>query len=123
MLVVDDSDTLNDSTTTNSSEPSLQERFLAMKQRRVAAAQRVKAAENAQAHARSDEDKALLRKKFVEQVKSYIGTPYSATKSKVADAPPQRASTPCRVTMLRATSMRDPEPTVPAWRVRRRSSG
>lgn len=63
----------------NDAGPSLQERFEAMRKRRMEAAKRVKAA--AQAGPRSAEVKAALRQKFVERVKSYIGTPYSRSRN------------------------------------------
>jgi len=61
--------------------PSLQERFEAMRSRRCAAAARVKAAERAGANGwRSDVEKQALRERFLSQVRSYIGTPYSAAR-------------------------------------------
>ena len=60
--------------------PSLQERFAAMRARRCKAAARVKAAELAQVNKRSESEKRALRAKFVEQVRSYVGTPYSASR-------------------------------------------
>jgi len=63
-------------------EPSLQERFEAMKKRRQGAAQRVKAAEAARrAPARSATFKQALRERFVTQARSYIGTPYSTLRN------------------------------------------
>ena len=59
--------------------PSLQERFLAMRQRKMQAAARVKAAESAKE--RTPEERAVLRQKFVAQVRSYIGTPYNTAKN------------------------------------------
>ena len=59
---------------------SLQQRFEAMKARRVAAAARVKAAEIAKANKRTDAEKHALRLKFYETVLSYVGTPYSAAR-------------------------------------------
>ena len=62
--------------------PSLQDRFQQMRNRRLAAEARLKAAEAARAAGgRSPESKRQLRERFVEQVKSYIGTPYSSVRN------------------------------------------
>lgn len=51
-----------------------------MRARRCQATARVRAAEIAKNENRTDETKLRLRNKFIEQVRSYIGTPYSATR-------------------------------------------
>ena len=69
----------------SSSEPSLQERFEAMRKRRQAAAGRVRAAEAAKAKgSRTAAAKDALRAKFVKQVSSYVGTPYSAARNETS---------------------------------------
>ena len=66
---------------------SLQARFEAMRQRRIEAQKRVTAAEQAQRKPRrSKAERERLRAKFVKQVRSYIGVPYSKKASGV-DAP------------------------------------
>lgn len=63
-------------------ELSLQQRFEQMRARKQAAAARVKAAENARARGpRPEAAKEVLREKFVTQVRSYVGTPYSAARN------------------------------------------
>jgi len=70
---------------TSGSEMSLQQRFEAMRARRCAAAARVKAAERARLHVRTAAEKAALRRKFVERVRAYVGTPYSAARNPEAE--------------------------------------
>ena len=70
-----------------SDEPSLQQRFEAMRARKQAAAARVKAAEKARANGpRSAAAKAALREKFIAQAQRYIGTPYSEKRNPEVDA-------------------------------------
>ena len=67
---------------------SLQERFESMRLRRMEAQKRVAAADLAKR--KPKRPKAVhdaLRSKFVEQVKSYLGVPYSKKASGVDDAP------------------------------------
>lgn len=64
---------------------SLQQRFEVMRARRCAAAARVKAAESARLRTRTDEERRALRSKFVERVRSYVGTPYSAARNPEAE--------------------------------------
>ena len=67
---------------------SLQARFEAMRQRRREAQKRVDAADQAQRKPkRSQQVRDALRAKFVEQVKSYMGVPYSKKASGIEDAP------------------------------------
>lgn len=70
----------DDSSDSVENAANLQQRFEAMRARRTAAAARVRAAELAQVNKRTTEDKKVLRKKFLEQVQSYVGTPYSAAR-------------------------------------------
>ena len=80
-LVIDDGDAAN------ADGQSLQERFEVMRQRRVAAAQRVKAAEAAKKSApRSDSFKKALRERFVAQARTYVGTPYSAKRNSAMES-------------------------------------
>ena len=80
-LVIDDGDAAN------ADGQSLQERFEVMRQRRVAAAQRVKAAEAAKKSApRSDSFKKALRERFVAQARTYVGTPYSAKRNNAIES-------------------------------------
>ena len=80
-LVIDDGDAAN------ADGQSLQERFEVMRQRRVAAAQRVKAAEAAKKSApRSDSFKKALRERFVAQARTYVGTPYSAKRNSAIES-------------------------------------
>lgn len=70
-----------------SDEPSLQQRFEAMRARKQAAAARVKAAEKARANGpRSAAAKAALREKFIAQAQRYIGTPYSEKRNPEVNA-------------------------------------
>jgi cell wall-associated NlpC family hydrolase len=65
---------------------SLQARFEAMRKRRFGAQSRVKAAAAAKAAGgRTGEAKAALRQKFVAQVRSYLGTPYSASRNPIGE--------------------------------------
>lgn len=63
-------------------ELTLQQRFEQMRLRKQAAAARIKAAEKARTRGpRPEAAKAALREKFVTQVRSYVGTPYSAARN------------------------------------------
>ena len=67
---------------------SLQARFEAMRQRRIEAQKRVDAADQAQRKPkRPQQVRDALRAKFVAQVESYMGVPYSKKASGVEDAP------------------------------------
>ena len=66
---------------------SLQARFEAMRRRKIEAQKRVAAADEAKLKPRrSQAERDELRTKFVEQVKSYIGTPYSKKHDVEGDA-------------------------------------
>ena len=66
---------------------SLQARFEAMRRRRIEAQKRVAAADVAKLKPRRSEAvRDELRTKFVEQIKSYIGTPYSKKHDATGDA-------------------------------------
>ena len=83
MICIDADDT---NPSSNGENLSLQERFAAMRARKIAAAARVKASKENATTARSAADKEALRARFVEAVRSYIGTPYS-TQRCAAGAP------------------------------------